>query len=190
MAYTPALPSLGFSVFRYTPQWRTVVSEGLSGKDKTASLWARGKFSVDIRSENITTSEKGTIEAFFNARKGRGEPFYADISDLYVSSGNNNVETVGIGAGATTIFWLGHTFVKTGTDKIYVNDVLQESGVDYTIDLDAGKITFGSAPTGTITAEYDFYLYCRFDQDMFDDYIDKIAYDVWSVGFKLVSVIT
>lgn len=66
-----------------------------------------------------------------------------------------NVET---GDGTATTFTLSRPPVASGSEKIYLDGVLQTGG--YTIDYATGSITFNSAPGAgvVITADYDHQL--------------------------------
>jgi hypothetical protein len=86
--------------------------------------------------------------------------------DTVVSIGWNMSITgdfVGVGDNETTEFLLffGLEYVVNGSEKIYVDDVLQTRDVDYTIDYDEGVITFtvpppvGMLQAVVITADYD-----------------------------------
>ena len=62
-------------------------------------------------------------------------------------------EAVGTGAGVVLAFTLAHNPVVYGTEIIYVSGV---QTTDYTLNRSTGVITFNSAPTGAITADYTY----------------------------------
>lgn len=62
-------------------------------------------------------------------------------------------EAVGTGAGVETVFPLDNRKVVQGTDVVYVAG---SAVTNYTLDYDTGTITFAAAPTGAITADYDY----------------------------------
>ena len=68
-------------------------------------------------------------------------------------------EAVGTGDGNTTVFWLDHGNVITGSYYVYDNGAAVTEGAGagkFTIDKDTGAITFGTAPilSHAITAKY------------------------------------
>ncbi len=65
------------------------------------------------------------------------------------------VELVGAGNGAQTVFQLDHPPVVPGTQQVYVDCALS---ADYTLDPDAGTITFNAAPAAGkyIIANYQY----------------------------------
>lgn len=68
-------------------------------------------------------------------------------------------ESVGTGDGSTTKFYLGNYNVIPSSEQIYVSGVLKTITTDYTLDADAGTITFVVAPilSAAVTANYDFH---------------------------------
>ena len=188
----PIFPITGFSVLNFTPVWNTIVSDPMSGKTVTASQWDEPKYLITAARENITSSEMHELLYFFNARKGRGEFFYWHFKDLDFSELNGNIEAIGIGDAVNTIFNLSKYPVVPNSAKIYVNNVLQEITTDYSLNEETGVITFeaGSIPADghAVAAEYGFYLRGMFNQDSFEDQIEKVAFDVWSLGFEFMTV--
>lgn len=69
-------------------------------------------------------------------------------------------EAVGTGDGIQTVFTLGNSPVIDLTFTIFVDGTAQTEGVDFTIDLPTGQITFTSAPGDTlpITADYQHHI--------------------------------
>lgn len=76
-----------------------------------------------------------------------------------LATGAGGGESVGTGDGSTTVFYLANKKVVQSTEEIYVAGVLKTVVTDYTIDYDAGKITFVSAPSAAaaITANYWYF---------------------------------
>lgn len=79
-----------------------------------------------------------------------------------VTSANKPVvvpaEYVGSGDGTTTTFTLDYFPVVAGTERIYVDGVLQTPGTAYSINNATGQITFTTAPAAgeAITASYTY----------------------------------
>ncbi len=75
-------------------------------------------------------------------------------------------ERVGTGDGSTKVYKLRHCPVMSGTAVIYVENVAQTVGDDYTLDCQTGKLTFTAAPDDgdSIRAEYEFAAFT--DEDL------------------------
>ena len=67
-------------------------------------------------------------------------------------------EAVETGNDVETIFYLDNSLVVSGSEAIYLDELVQTKGVNYTIDYATGNITFSEAPaTGVaITADYKY----------------------------------
>ena len=69
-------------------------------------------------------------------------------------------EAVGTGDGTTTVFYLDSVYPVNGTLTVYVSGTAKTETTHYTVDYDAGKITFtaGNIPTAgqAITADYRY----------------------------------
>jgi uncharacterized protein (TIGR02217 family) len=82
------------------------------------------------------------------------------------------------------------TRIVTGTLNVYSAGVLKTVGVDYTVDMDTGRVT---TALGTLTASCQFDVPCRFDFDQRQASIlhrraDGSAWIQWE-GITLVEVI-
>jgi len=158
-------------VFRWIPQYpineqvvfRTLISQTEHGLEQRRSKWLRPRRRFGIRFNALPKQDFDAIWDFFIARRGSYEPFYfRNLHDDPVED-----EVVGTGDGTTTTFSFANRYVVPETDRVYLDGVLQVRDADYTIDTDAGRITFATAPAQgvTITASYEFYRKVRFDID-------------------------
>lgn len=70
---------------------------------------------------------------------------------------NQNL-TSGVGNNTRGPYSLGRGSILEGSEKIWVNEVLQKRGVDYTLDYFEGKITFTNilSPTDTYNYTYEY----------------------------------
>jgi len=158
----------------------------------------RARRSVGIRTFSLNyklldQSEIDEIWAFYIARNGIFEAFlYRNYPNDYQITN----ETLGYSPGDSTNvdFYFNYYPVQPSVvtlnppavaPKIYVATVLQTSG--YTIDTDNRKVTFSSAPTGAITADYEYYRRVRFVQP----YITRelFSYDSYNMGIKLKELV-
>ena len=156
------------------PGFSTDVVTLASGDEQRNINWtaARRRYSVGHAIQDRI--EFDDLIAFFTARRGKGVGFrFKDWSDYSVTD-----QEIGIGDAAETDFQLIKTYSSggveidrtitkpvTGTLTIYFDDVEQVSG--WTVDTTTGIVTFSSAPGGSvvITADFEFDVPCRFDQD-------------------------
>ena len=141
----------------------TLVSEFEGGSRRTRSRWPRKKQRFSLVFANLSSADASTLWNFYLGRKGAALLFYIkDYRDYQVTD-----EAVGTGDGSQTQFQLDKKFIVENTDVIKVGGVTKTRGVDYTINNDTGVITFSSAPGNglAITATYEFYYRCSFEQD-------------------------
>lgn len=74
------------------------------------------------------------------------------------SKSYNQKLSTGVGNNTRGPYSLGRGSILEGSEKIWVNEIPQRRGVDYTIDYFEGKITFTNilAPTDTYTYTYEY----------------------------------
>jgi len=65
-------------------------------------------------------------------------------------------ESIGTGNGTRIAFYVLYPPIKSDSQKVYIDDVEQTEGVDYTVDDDFGRIEFASAPAveARLTIDY------------------------------------
>lgn len=166
------------------PGFSTDVVETFSGREQRNINWSQARSRYNAASGVKSESQWAALIAFFRARRGKAIGFrYKDWSDY---KGSN--EAIGTSDGSTTDFQLvkiytsgavavSRTIAKpvSGTVKIYVDSILQNSGVS--VDTATGIVTFDTAPGSgdAITADFEFDVPVRFDTDELDISVD--AYD-------------
>ena len=134
-------------------------------------------------SSNITKVSIYEAEGDFSTKVSHD---FTKKSTWYQESLSKIGETLTLDTGliykGTKQFWINltnglhygeDTLESTYPIKVYDNGVEQASG--YTIDHDAGKITFATAPTGPVTADYH--------------YADKSTFSVIPPTGKVVSIV-
>lgn len=161
---------------RYTlvggPEFCTTVSINRSKFEIRNSLWLNSRRRYNIAYEACNKDELDAILSFFHICQGKAHGFrYQDWSDYQCIN-----QTIGTGNGFDCKFQLIKDYVlghyKTsrlitkpieGSVKIRLNDVLQESDIEY----DAGIVTFNQAPAqgAIINASFLFDTPVRFDID-------------------------
>lgn len=166
------------------PGFSTDVVETFSGREQRNINWSQARARYNVASGVKSESQWAALISFFRARRGKAIGFrYKDWSDY---KGSN--EAIGAGDDSTTDFQLvkiyssgsaavSRTITKpvSGTVKIYVDSILQNSGVS--VDTETGIVTFDSAPAAdeSITADFEFDVPVRFDTDNLELSVD--AYD-------------
>lgn len=170
------------------PEFATDMVVNQGGVEYRNANWAQGRGRYVVSHAIKTQSQLNALLAFFRARKGRAHGFrFKDWTDYSALD-----EAVGVGNGVETAFQLvksyssgSVTYLRTiskpvaGTVVVYVDDVLQSSGVS--IDSSSGVIEFDSAPAvdAVITADFEFDVPVRFDVDWLPASIDE--YGLYSV---------
>jgi len=169
------------------PAYSTDVVMTQGGHEQRNINWAAARARYNVAHGVKTQSQLEALIAFFRARKGRAHGFrFKDWTD-YEAVG----QTIGIGTGSATVFQLQKTYssgvleVRTITKpvaasvSVYVNDVLQSSGVS--VDDETGEVTFSSAPSSgaVIKADFEFDVPVRFDTDQLSASLDAYGVRSW-----------
>jgi len=177
------------------PMFLTDVVATVSGHEQRNSKWSQSRAKYNVASGVKTESQWQALIAFFRTRKGKAVGFrFKDWSDY---QGTN--EAIGTGDGTTTDFQLVKIYSSNiavsrditkpvaGTVKIYVDSVLQSSGVS--IDTATGIVTFTTAPAiaETITADFEFDVPVRFDTDELAISMDSFDAGSWN-NISLIEV--
>lgn len=159
------------------PGFKTTIITLSSGFEKRNQDWSETRGSWDIGYGIKTIPDLNDIIKFFYARRGRARGFrFKDWSDYIMQK-----QAIGIGDGVNDDYQIFKRYtsggqdydrvltkIVTGSELVYVNDVLQPGG-NYTIDYNTGLITFGAMHIPTVglivsvSAEFDVPV--RFDID-------------------------
>jgi len=171
------------------PMFLTDVVATVSGYEQRNSKWSQSSAKYNVASGVKTETQWQALIAFFRARRGKAVGFrFKDWSDY-------SAENIGIGTGddSTTDFQLVKLYTSgsvavsrtiskpvAGTVDIYVDAVLQASGV--TVDTTTGIVTFDTAPAGgeVISADFEFDVPVRFDTDEMAISMDSFDAGNWS----------
>jgi len=170
------------------PQYSTDIVIMQSGYEQRNANWSAARAQYNVAHGVKTQAQLNTLIAFFRARKGRADGFrFKDWSDYQVAA-----QAIGTGNGTSTVFQLVKTYTDggitetrnitkpvAGTVNIYLNAVLQSSGI--TLDTTTGRVTFTSAPAASvaITADFQFDVPVRFDTDRLSATIDSYGSNSW-----------
>lgn len=171
------------------PMFLTDVVSTVSGHEQRNSKWSQARAKYNVASGVKTETQWQALISFFRARRGKAVGFrFKDWSDYKAES-----VQIGVGDDSTTEFQLvkiyssgsvavSRTITKpvSGTVDIYVDSVLQSSGVS--VDTTTGVVTFSSAPAlgEVITADFEFDVPVRFDTDEMAVSMDSFDAGNWS----------
>ena len=169
------------------PEFSTDIIITQGGFEKRNSNWANARARYNVAHGVKTETQLAELIAFFRARKGRAHGFhFKDWTDYQITG-----QVIGTGNGTQTTFQLikdytsSNTETRTilkpvsGTVNIYINAVLQTSGV--TVDVTTGIVTFSSAPSVDviISADAEFDVPVRFDTDRLSASLDQYGSHSW-----------
>ena len=185
MAVSAFLPTLrpAWPVGR-EPTWKTQKHEAISGKTTTLGLWTfpRRAFSLqfDVLQAVLPWQEWQQLESFFNAVMGGALPFFYQDPNDYTVTGQG----LGTADGATALWPFVRTLpgpisfvepiqaVNGATVNVYLDGVLQAVNTNYTLATTTPlgttyAVEFNLPPAAgqVITADFQFYWLCRFDDD-------------------------
>lgn len=199
---TPIMPSLnGFSVHKI-PNYSSLVATSVSGRELQACQQAYPLWEFNITYEVLrdetqneiidpeysALTEFQQITQLFLACSGQyGRFFFEDLVD------NSRLgQILGTGDGVTTVFRFVRTWgsgalsfeepVGGVNNSKPINVYLNGSPtVNYNIDLNLQNIEFVSAPANgvVITADFYFYYFCRFLEDIND--FEQFYHNLWSL---------
>lgn len=190
------------------PGFRTEITNLDSGQTSRVAFYSGGRMRFDAAFNIKSIEDMAEVQKFFRARGGSANSFpYKDFLDFTSSPTNpSHTGTIGdmdqstnpqTGDGTNTEFQLVKrytsgliTHVRTialpvqSTIRIWVNDVLQTEGVDYTINYTTGIVTMTSPPGNGLAVEWSG----EFDVKVF---FDENADEVLSAsidGFDLANL--
>jgi len=165
------------------PRFNTTVNEQQSGYEQRNQNWTQPlrMWSFNYGMDNRSKFQE--LLNFFNTVRGRAYSFrFKDWSDFELTN-----EVIGVGDNVNLIFQIIKTYdvsssnalvrpikrpVNDGNLVVTVNDILQATPADYSVDYVTGIITFagGSVPAAglfvKVTCEFDIRV--RFTKDSMD----------------------
>jgi uncharacterized protein (TIGR02217 family) len=173
LLFPSGLKGLDIEVDRVS-MFSTLIQTGASGTEQRATFWTRPRWSYEwtlnfVRQSGFSaktlSDELLQLASFFNTMRGKWDSFYF----IDPVNGSPTACPFGTGTGAQTVFQLvdneGYSAGIIQSAAIYVNGVLQTSGVSY--NATTGVVTFTTAPANglPITWTGQFARICRFDDD-------------------------
>jgi uncharacterized protein (TIGR02217 family) len=150
-----------------------------SGFEERNAVWANSRRRYDAGTGIRTLDDIHAVIAFFEARLGRLHAFrFKDPLDFKSCAPQATPTPTDqpLTAIDATTFQLAKTYLSgpsswtrtiakpvAGTVRIAVAGVEQLTG--FTVDTTTGRVTFTSAPSGAVTAGFEFDVPVRFDTD-------------------------
>ncbi|MFW2543531.1 TIGR02217 family protein [Primorskyibacter sp. 2E107] len=167
------------------PERRTDIVQLTSGFEERNTPWAHSRRRYDAGLGLRSLDDVESLIAFFEARQGQIFGFrWKDWADYKSCKPSRQPEmgdqVIGTGDGVTKTFQLIKTYRSgvgayarpitkpvAGTVVAAVQDVEAREGVHFTLDVDAGLITFIEPPLAgaEISAGFEFDVPVRFDTD-------------------------
>lgn len=167
------------------PERRTEIVTLANGFEERNTPWAHSRRRYDAGVGLRSLDDVETLIAFFEARIGQLHGFrWKDWSD-YKSCAPSATpsaldQEIGTGDGVRTVFQLQKTYVSglqsyvrpirkpvAGTVRVAIADDLKVEGVEYSLNLDTGEVTFVLPPDigARVSAGFEFDVPVRFDTD-------------------------
>ncbi len=178
------------------PEYSTDIVVTHGGHEQRNSNWADARARYNVAHGVKTQAQLDALIAFFRARKGRAHGFrFKDWTDYSATA-----QSLGTGDGSNVSFQLvksynsgavteTRTITKpvAGTVSVYLDSVLQSSGVS--VDTTTGIVTFAAAPASgvAVTADFEFDTPVRFDTDRLSASLDDYGVRSWQ-DISLVEV--
>jgi hypothetical protein len=134
---------------------------------RVARLPAEGFFRSRLGEILFPPNNPTTFQTFFDARQGGFDTFlFPPVFEVWREVRG---ESIGTGDGAEKDFALDSKYINASTLVAY-EDGSPQAGISLINNNTAPLVRFDSAPSGSValTADYDRYIPCRFDQDDFD----------------------
>ena len=148
-------------------QFKTLISTFEDGAEQRRRKTVGSRKAFELAYEIVTKDQYKDMEDFFNARFGAFDNF---LFEHLADSPIHKSEILGTAlTGITSAFFFINQNMKTGTEVIKLDGVLQTNPGDYTMNYKKGRADFGASPSGT-TLEATTYKFChrvRFQGDGF-----------------------
>ena len=167
------------------PERRTEIVTLANGFEERNTPWAHSRRRYDAGLGLRSLDDVETLIAFFEARSGQLHGFrWKDWSDFKSCAPTGTPapddQRIGTGDGETTVFRLQKTYVSGlqsytrpilkpvgGTVLVALADDRKVEGLEFTVNLETGEVTFVIPPVlgVAVTAGFEFDVPVRFDTD-------------------------
>ena len=186
------------------PGFNTTIISTDSGQEERVSRWATPRRRYDAAYNIRSRDDFDVLRDFAIAMNGAAIGFrFKDHADFTTSPNGRDAPAIddvqiGTGDGSQTVFQLKKFYVQgtitrtrllrkivDGTILVEVDGVAKTVGVDFSINLNTGEITFGVAPAGglAVKAGCEFRVPVRFGENI-DESLDVTidAFDAATLG--------
>ena len=167
------------------PERRTEIVTLTNGHEERRTPWAHSRRRYDAGLGLRSLDDVAALIAFFEARAGQMHGFrwkdWADFKSCPPSVAPDCLDQdLGVGDGVRRVFALRKAYASgparywrpvakpvEGSVLAGVGQVEKREGVDYTVDLASGEVTFAVPPDAgaVVTAGFEFDVPVRFDTD-------------------------
>jgi uncharacterized protein (TIGR02217 family) len=167
------------------PERRTEIVTLANGFEERNTPWAHSRRRYDAGVGLRSLDDVETLIAFFEARVGQLHAFrWKDWSDFRSCTPSATPsaldQEIGTGDGVRTVFQLQKTYVSglqsyvrpirkpvAGTVRVAIANDVKVEGVEYSLNLETGEVTFVLPPDvgARVSAGFEFDVPVRFDTD-------------------------
>lgn len=167
------------------PERRNEIVRTLSGREVRNARFERSRRRYDAGTGLRSIDDVHEVMAFFEARRGSLHGFrFRDPFDMKSTVPTMAVgaadQMLGLGDGTTRTFQLvkrygegADAYVRAvtrpvaGTVRLSVGGIEKAQGVDFSVDVATGTVTFAvaPAPAASVAGGYEFHVPVRFDTD-------------------------
>ncbi|MBM1222563.1 DUF2460 domain-containing protein [Ponticoccus sp. SC2-23] len=167
------------------PERRTEIVTLANGYEERNSPWAHSRRRYDAGMGLRSLDDVGLLIAFFEARQGQLNGFrWKDWADFKSGPSSDAVsatdQLIGEGDEAQDVFQLVKRYVSgqqsysrpiakpvEGSVRVAVGGDVKQDGIDYTVDISTGLVTFAHPPDvgAEVRAGFEFDVPVRFDTD-------------------------
>lgn len=148
----------------FTPKFNTTIAVNGAGIEQRNQNWVYPLSEFTLGGLTLNRTQLEYVNSFFQKKRGKSRPFlWKNWQDWKAVN-----QAIATGDGVKTVFQLVKTYggsnplivpitrPKLSTLSLTVAGVVSTA---WTLDLNTGKITFTSAPTGAIVATYFEFFY-------------------------------
>lgn len=162
-----------------TQKWNTTSQRSASGMERTMTNQFYPAWTIEASYPAITDDEARELQGFTALQKGASEPFwwldpedYQATNQVLAPLGNNQYQAVMVQGGyVEPVEYIDNVTVRVAGSVV----------TNYS--LNGGTITFTSAPSGEVTADYRYYWKTKLSNDGIT--IEKIFDNVNKCSFEL-----
>lgn len=161
--------------------WEIQEQNAASGKRRTQTYQSLPGWTFKLKFPVLTKAERDTLFAFYAQCKGPfGDFFYKDAESYLIEKQRLGKNSDGSYQLVAKLDGYIEPVAYADHLMVYVNGVKQASSA-YT--LNNGAIVFKTAPSGTVTASYEYYWKCCFDKSKITE--KQLFIDMFSVELTL-----